>query len=49
MDEPLALAIALLECLDSEAKVKLLREIFRLWPELEKRLTDSREDPNHED
>jgi hypothetical protein len=41
MDEPLTFAIALLQCLDSEAKIRLLREMFWLWPELEKQFQDS--------
>lgn len=44
MDEPLALAVALLQCLDSDAKVKLLRELFWLWPELEKQLSKKNQD-----
>jgi hypothetical protein len=41
MDEPLAVAIALLNSLDYEAKVRLLREILWLCPEFEQMLRAS--------
>jgi hypothetical protein len=32
--------VAILQCLNPEEKVRLLREMFWLWPELEKHVQD---------